>query len=109
MLAMIGLTLLTLGYSVTCRPWKTNALNNMDIANEFTLLLVLYLMLAFTDLVGDKNTQYKVGYLVCLLTAINILINMGVLMTNSVLGLMPYLKKKCARRNLPRREEAPEP
>lgn len=51
-------------------------LNCLELINEVSILIVVYHLIAFTDYVGSRETQYKVGWSLCAFTALNILTNL---------------------------------
>jgi hypothetical protein len=65
----------------------------MEVVNEVTILIATYHLFLFTDYVEDPNTQYNIGWSMIGVTALNILINMGVMVWSSFRQLkLAFLK-----------------
>ncbi len=57
--------------------------NRLETFNEVLLLLIMYIMMCFTDFVPDLQTQYGIGYVACILVVGHLLVNLGIMLTTS--------------------------
>ena len=65
----------------------------MEMFNECMLLLIMYTMMCFTDLVPDVRIQYKMGYISCVLVVGHLLVNLGLMLYSSLKRLYLKIKK----------------
>jgi len=56
-------------------PYQDNRVNKFEIFNEVTIMFVMYNILCFMPFVPDVEVRYRLGFLVCALISLNILIN----------------------------------
>ena len=56
-------------------PFKTKLANWTEICQELFVLLILYHLFIFTDMVGDVETRYNAGFGIIGLTLLSIVIN----------------------------------
>ena len=92
--AMTGSTLLQLIIIGYVKPFKGGSFaNKMEMFNECMLLLIMYTMMCFTDLVPDVRIQYKMGYISCVLVVGHLLVNLGLMLYSSLKRLYLKIKK----------------
>jgi hypothetical protein len=86
-------SILVIIYVGHVKPFEIPLLNTMEVVNEVTILIATYHLFLFTDYVEDPNTQYNIGWSMIGVTALNILINMGVMVWSSFRQLkLAFLK-----------------
>jgi len=75
-------------------PLKERRANQLELFNEVSIMFVIYNMMCFTPFVPDIEVRHNLGFFVCAIVAINILVNF------SVIGIVPFrsLKFKCKSR-----------
>lgn len=67
-------------------------LNNVEIYNEITIIIVLYLTTLFTDYIDSARTQYNIGWCMIAVTVLNILVNMIILIVNGIKAMKMRFK-----------------
>jgi len=92
LMAMLAHCSFTMGYIMCNRPFKLPLLNGLEFLNEASITLIVYHLLAFTDFVGNPETQFKVGYSIIVVTGVNIVVNLGFMVVNC--GSKVYLQAK---------------
>ena len=50
--------------------------NKLELYNNFSIILLVYCLLLFTDFVPDALARYKIGYVMIFLTSQNIIVNL---------------------------------
>ena len=76
-LIMITTSLSLLIYDVYTMPIKDKTLNILEIINELSCLISLYCYLLFTDWISDTSMRINFGWLLILITIMNLAINIG--------------------------------
>mmetsp|Transcript_34567 Transcript_34567/g.25697 ORF Transcript_34567/g.25697 Transcript_34567/m.25697 type:complete len:150 (-) Transcript_34567:474-923(-) len=66
-------------YSMGIAPFSENLLNYLEYFNEFTVLVISYFLIFFTDFSDDKEMEYLLGWVVIVMTLFNILVNLIVI------------------------------
>ena len=72
-------SVIVLMYIQLARPFETPVLNQIELFNEFTILVAACHMFAFTDYLGDPTMQYTVGWSMIAVTVLNIAANILVI------------------------------
>ena len=75
-------------------PLKERRANQLELFNEVSIMFVIYNMMCFTPFVPDIEVRHNLGFFVCAIVAINILVNF------CAIGIVPFrsLKFKCKSR-----------
>ena len=85
-------------YLIKFRPFSERLQNNLEIFNEFCILLASYHLYLLTDYVSDPHTRSTFGWSMILLTCVNLGINilLALLQTlkNGVMGVICFIKEK---------------
>ena len=66
-------------------PLESKFATNMETFNEFTTLNVLYLVMCFSDFVGDAITRNKMGFVFIGILSFNVLVHMVNLVVRTIL------------------------
>ena len=66
------------------RPYDERYKNNLEIANEYFVLVLSYFGFLFTDYVPNPVIRYKFGYVYIALLAFGLLMNLGTMVTFSI-------------------------
>lgn len=82
-LIMVGLT----------RPLSTPFENKQELYNNFSILVVSYCLLCFTNFVPDPTTRYNIGYIMILLTIQNIVVGLSFIAVDPFKQLKLRLKR----------------
>lgn len=87
-------------YLVRVRPFETPLLNNLEIFNEIATYLNCCCALILTNVlpIDDPALQYRVGWVVILIVACNILVNLFAIMSTSFKAVKMKLVLCCKRR-----------
>ena len=78
------------------RPYDERFKNNLEIANEFLVLILSYFGFLFTDYVPDPVLRYKFGYFYIALLAFGLFLNISTMMIFSILN---WIKLRRAKKN----------
>ena len=54
-------------YLTNVKPLETPFANKMEVFNEYTIILLTYGIMCFTDLVPDPKTRFLIGWYLLLL------------------------------------------
>ena len=68
------------------RPYDARYKNNLEIANEFLVLILSYFGFLFTDYVPSPVLRYKFGYFYIALLALGLLLNLSTMVSFSILN-----------------------
>jgi hypothetical protein len=69
------------------KPFEDPFANKLEIINEVFIIAICYHLFIYTMFVSDDVIQYNGGWSVTLLTILNILLNMIVVIVNSITNL----------------------
>ena len=67
--------------------------NTLEMFNECVLLLIMYTMICFTDLVPTIEIRFGVGYVSCALVLIHLLVNLMIMLSESVKKTFMCIKR----------------
>mmetsp|Transcript_14758 Transcript_14758/g.10662 ORF Transcript_14758/g.10662 Transcript_14758/m.10662 type:complete len:89 (+) Transcript_14758:654-920(+) len=81
------INLLTFMYVMGIAPFTEQLLNYLEYFNEFTVLVISYFLIFFTDFAEDKEMEYRLGWIVIVLTLFNILVNLIIIMKMTIKNL----------------------
>jgi len=84
------------------RPFKLPFLNKMELMNEFTVLIINYHFLCFTAFVPDVPTRIIVGYSIISITGYVLVVNIGIVLVQTVVQTYKKLQKHKAENSLAR-------
>jgi hypothetical protein len=74
------------------RPLNEGFLNNMELFNEFTVMISSYMMILFTEFVEDPMMRAEIGWIFVGIIGINIIVNWSILIYKVVNGLIQFVK-----------------
>ena len=57
------LALLSIIYMLWFKPMESLQANLIEVFNDYTLLVLTYFLWCFTDIVGEAETRYELGYI----------------------------------------------
>ena len=80
---------------------KTTLDNNKEIFNEITVLLLSYLILSFTEAVGDPETRSIYGRIFIFICILNVFVHLIFLLLDTIgniVELVKKMKKKCQKK-----------
>jgi len=75
-----------LAFFISVRPMNDHFNNFIQIVNEVTVLICVWLMFHYTEFVADANTRYNLGFYLMYLVAVDVVLN--------VIFLFYFLGKK---------------
>ena len=82
-------------YILLCHRIKEdNKIRNLELLNEFTLLLLSYLIFVFSDYVPNAKTRHTVGYWWIGVQMSNLLAHLIFLQANLVNNIIAWCRKK---------------
>jgi len=80
------------------RPFKETVRHNFEFFNEVIIMLVMYHIICFTPFVPDLEVRFRLGYLVCLVVAVHLLVNLFFMAKDSIRNLRMSYKSWRARK-----------
>jgi len=69
-------------------------MNALEIFNECSILIVSYHLVAFTDFVPSVEAQYDMGFVLCGVTMLNIVVNLVCLVVYQVSMLISTIRRR---------------
>lgn len=82
--------IVNLGYLMAWRPFGSDKINNLEIMNEATCLILLYHVMLFSSYVEDPETRYLIGWSFIFFTVQNMLVHFGLLLKDTYLEMKDY-------------------
>ena len=76
------------------RPLESKFANGFELFNEWTIMVVMYHMICFSDAVGGYETQSAIGYSCIAVVLLNISINLGFIVFNNARLIILALRSK---------------
>ena len=68
--------------------FETPFKRRMEFTNEILVMCMLYNMICFSPFVPDIETKFKMGYFCCFVEALALAINLWLIMSNSIGGVL---------------------
>ena len=81
MTAQIVFAVILLG---NVRPFAVPENNNIEVVNEVILMLVMYHMICFTPFIYDLEIRYNLGFIVCFVVVMHLVVNFYFMIATSV-------------------------
>jgi hypothetical protein len=81
-------------YSFVVKPFTDAKFNALDILNEFTIMLMAYATIPYSDYLIDPHFKYRIGWLVIGAFFMNLLGNIGFIIVLNIINIFRMLKKK---------------
>ena len=97
LLALFLINCTSIVYLIKVKPFTNPAATKVEILNEVTFVLLLYHMMCFTDMVGNLETRYIMGYSYLVFASLNILFHLVRMGYLNLKKLYKKLKKKYAK------------
>ena len=79
-------------------PLGTPLLNRQEVINEISIMLAIYPLFSFTDLVTDQKMKDTQGFIIVSIICFSVLLNMSIVTYKVLLFLIlkvKSLKKRC--------------
>jgi hypothetical protein len=77
------------------KPFDIPLLNQLEIFNEYSILLATYHLFSFTAFVSDPENQYQMGWSIICVTILNMAVNILIMLYKSILSLkIAFMKIK---------------
>jgi hypothetical protein len=73
-----------LAYLGYVTPFNEPVINKLEIFNEVCILIICYHLFLLTDFIDNPETQYNVGWSLIFMTALNILMNLIIIVINAI-------------------------
>jgi hypothetical protein len=96
-------SLLLLCYILSVRPFRSPALNQLEVFNEASIYMCSVPCLMFTEIGEAGLLEYQIGWAVIGVVTLNIVVNIIVLAVENVKGLRAQCRKRC-KRNVAKKE-----
>lgn len=70
----------------------------LEVFNEGTIIVFMHCMMCFSTLVADVEAKHKMGYVSCLVFSVNIMINLSIILVQSIRDQIQRVKGWWAKR-----------
>ena len=98
--ALMNFTALaSVSFTLWYMPMETKQANLFDAFNDCTLLLLTYLLWCFSDIVGEAETRYDLGYWFIGINFGNIAVHIIFMIAATILSAKLFVKRCKNRRN----------
>ena len=77
---------------------ESSFLTKIEIFNELCGLLLIYMLICFTELVDSAETRHQIGYAYIFVSSSNIFVHLVIMMVNSFLTIKLKIKQKCCKK-----------
>ena len=95
-------TLATVSFTLWYMPLDSRQANLFDFFNDCTLLVLTYHLWCFTDIVGEAETRYLLGFSFIGASLGNVAVHISFMVAFTIGQIMLYFKKRKYRRNAER-------
>eukprot|EP00347_Sterkiella_histriomuscorum_P009028 403342805 len=89
---LILTSLLIVTYLLLIRPFDSSKQNYLEFFNELCILSIAEVTPIFTKFADNSDNQYNLGWLIILLTLLNMGVNMSIMIYGSIQNLIMLLK-----------------
>jgi hypothetical protein len=80
-------------YFISVKPFETRLTNRMEIFGELMKLLIYNHLYLCTNFVPDEGLQYYIGFSIIGITAIMIIVNMGIIFKLNFIAIKALINK----------------
>ena len=84
LMAMTYITTMMMIYLMWNKPFEDNFYNYIEVMNEITAMLLLYVMFSFTDWIPDAGDRYGYAWFFIGITSLNLLVHIFFLMKENI-------------------------
>lgn len=77
-----------LKFLIQVKPLDSPFLNGMELFNETILIVCFYFIIFFTDIIGDDELRYQLGWIYIGIIVINITVNFSAMLYKFVTTLI---------------------
>ena len=84
LMAMSYITTAMMIYLMWYKPFEDNFFNYIEVMNEITAILLLYVMFSFTDWIPDAGNRYDYAWFFIGITSLNLLVHIFFLMKENI-------------------------
>mmetsp|Transcript_21361 Transcript_21361/g.15615 ORF Transcript_21361/g.15615 Transcript_21361/m.15615 type:complete len:112 (-) Transcript_21361:124-459(-) len=88
------------GYKLFCQPLKDARTNQLEIVNEFAILLMTYSLLDFSDAEGNPQNKLKVGWFTFSILLSAVMVNLCFIIFNQVRCTYRSIRQAIANRKV---------
>ena len=93
------MTQIQLLWLMIIKPMERDSVNVLHVFNEFSFLLLVYLVIGFSDASPDNNSIYELGYFYLAVIALVVLLNMLILISTVIGSIIAKLRDKKKKKN----------
>ena len=87
-------------FTLWYRPLASRQANMLEVYNDYTLLLLTYLLWCFTDIIGEVETRHALGFLFIAVTLSNVAVHVIFMVCGSIFNLKEKCKKCCCKQKI---------
>jgi len=97
---IIGLHLIWMAFNHVVKPLRYESVrtHNTEIMNDWTILVTMYMMLLFTEIISKPEIRYNIGWLLVGSQGLNIAISLGLVLTDTITAIVGKIKQCCAKK-----------
>ena len=87
------LALTSIIYMLWYKPMETLQANLIEVFNDYTLLVMTYFLWCFTDIIGEPETRYELGYVFISIILGNVALHLILMITSILMDLKLKYKR----------------
>lgn len=91
------------------KPLESKFALRLEILNEWTLLLLSYMLICFSGLIPNEDDRYKLGYAYTVASVANIGVHVVFLLSSTIYKSKLCCKRAIFKRKLKNKNEQPSP
>jgi hypothetical protein len=99
------ISLFMVSYILWFRPLESSFATKMEVMNEKTILLQMYMLMCFTDFVPEPETRNEIGIAYMGISVGNILIHLFFLVVSGGTKIKIVCRRKCCKPKLNRKAQ----
>jgi len=93
---LLGMTMIEAAYLFVCSPFETQLMQGLEVFNEMTSFILLYIALGFTQFISDDALKLDLGWVFNSIMGINICVHLYFMLRSTARDC----KKKCRERKM---------
>ena len=94
LLTLIGCAMTNAVYHLALWPQEKNRDNKLEVYNEITILLLLYHLMCFSDMVPQHQIRYSIGYSYIVCACTDICLHLVLILRENIKVIRLKIKKK---------------
>ena len=101
----LATSVITMIYSCNVKPFTDKKMNYIDMFNEWTIMLMAYATIPYSDFLADPYFKYQIGWLVLGGFLLNLFINIGFIVLMTLINIFRKIKAKCKANKIKKKQK----